>query len=419
MPRSLRVDKKYMPQVKSALRNKGYSRQIDLAADLDCSLTTVSSFLNGRAVDRQYFMAICKILGQDCQKIAALEDSSEGDETEASIYVKRPELEERCYQELLKPGAVLRVKAPKRLGKTSLIMRVIQQLEQEQDYRGAYLPFGLADKTELKDLDKLLKWFCVSAGQALGLDNELNTYWDEKYSTSKMNCTNYFEAYLLTQLSDSPVVLCLDDVDLVFPYQEVAQDFLEMLRAWHEKSKISKIWKRLRLVLVHSTDVYIRLDTNASPFNVGLTIGLPKLTLEQVEDLINQHNLELEQEQLEKLTNLVGGHPYLLHEALNHLKNNKTSSLEQLLAEATTEAGIYSSHLRSYWSIIRQNYELANALKTLVKSNQPVELKPKLKQFDYLYCLGLADFKGNEVKISCNLYKEYFKERIDGILEST
>ncbi|NER98882.1 MAG: molecular chaperone Tir [Symploca sp. SIO1B1] len=409
MPRSLRVDKKYLSQVKSALR-KSYSRQIDLAADLDYSLTTVSSFLNGRPVDRQYFMAICKILGQDCQKIAVLEDSSEGDDTEASIYVKRPDLEDRCYQELLKPGAVLRVKAPKRLGKTSLITRVIQQLEQEQDYRGAYLPFGLADKTEFKDLDKLLKWFCVSVGQALGLENQLNTYWDEKYSTSKMNCTNYFEAYLLAQLSDRQVVLCLDDVDLVFPYQEVAQDFLGMLRAWHEKSKISKIWKRLRLVLVHSTDVYIRIDTNTSPFNVGLTIDLPDFTQEQVKDLIEQHKLELKQEQLEKLTNLVGGHPYLVQEALNHLKNGKDSSLEQLLAEATTESGIYSSHLRSYWPILQENLQLRDSLKTVVEASKPVELKPN--QTHYLYSLGLVSLQGNKVTISCNLYKDYFKKRI-------
>jgi len=410
MPRSLRVDKKYLSQVKLALRNKGYSRQIDLAADLDCSLTTVSSFLNGRPVDRQYFMEICKILGQDWRKIAVLEDSSESNDIEASIYVKRPDLEDRCYQELLKPGAVLRMKAPKRLGKTSLITRVIQQLEQEKDYRGAYLPFGLAEKTEFKDLDKLLKWFCVSVGQALGLDNELNTYWDEKYSTSKMNCTNYFEAYLLAQLSDSPVVLCLDDVDLVFPYQEVAQDFLGMLRAWHEKSKISKTWKKLRLVLVHSTDVYIRLDTNTSPFNVGFTIELPKFTPKQVEYLINQYNLVLDQEQLEKLTNLVGGHPYLLQEALNNLKNNQTNSLEQLLSEATTEAGIYSSHLRSYWPILQENPQLIDSLKTVVEASKPVELKPN--QTHYLYSLGLVSLQGNKVTISCNLYKDYFKKRI-------
>jgi len=358
-------------------------------------------------------MEICKVLGQNWQKLIVPEDSSEGDETEASIYVQRPDLEKRCYQELLKPGAVLRIKAPKRLGKTSLITRVIQQLEQEQDYRGAYLPFGLAEKTEFKDLDKLLKWFCVSVGQALGLDSEMNTRWDEKYSTSKMNCTNYFEAYLLAQLSDSPVVLCLDDVDLVFPYQEVAQDFLGMLRAWHEKSKISKIWKRLRLVLVHSTDVYIKLDTNTSPFNVGLTIDLPDFTKEQVEDLIEQHKSELKQEQLDKLTNLVGRHPYLLQEALNHLKNGKDSSLDTFLTEATTEAGIYSSHLRSYWLIIQDNPDVANALKTLVEVEQPVEIKSQLKPFYNLYSLGLVNFEGNEVKIRCNLYKDYFKKHIE------
>lgn len=52
-----------------------------------------------------------------------------------------------------------------------------------------------------------------------------------------------------------------------------------MLRSWHEKGKISDVWKPLQLVLAHSTEVYITLDYHQSPFNAGVPVELEKLNL--------------------------------------------------------------------------------------------------------------------------------------------
>jgi hypothetical protein len=59
-----------------------------------------------------------------------------------------------------------------------------------------------AETEDFTNLDKFLKWFCVSVGQSLRMPNQLADYWDERFSTSKMNCTAYFEEYLLAS-SDS------------------------------------------------------------------------------------------------------------------------------------------------------------------------------------------------------------------------
>jgi len=84
------------------------------------------------------------------------------------------------------------------------------------------------------------------------MPNRLADYWDEQFSTSKMNCTHYFEQYLLAA-SASPLVLCLDEVERVFDYRDVASDFLGLLRAWHEQARTRNIWRKLRLVVVHPT----------------------------------------------------------------------------------------------------------------------------------------------------------------------
>ena len=56
-------------------------------------------------------------------------------------------------------------------------------------------------------------------------------------------------------------MLALDEVDAVFPYPDIADNFFALLRAWYEEAKTNEVWQNLRLVLVHSTDAYI-------PFNV-------------------------------------------------------------------------------------------------------------------------------------------------------
>ncbi|WP_448601724.1 AAA-like domain-containing protein, partial [Thermoleptolyngbya sp.] len=43
------------------------------------------------------------------------------------VYVDRPPSETRCYDEILRPGALIRIKAPSQMGKTSLMVRVLEQ----------------------------------------------------------------------------------------------------------------------------------------------------------------------------------------------------------------------------------------------------------------------------------------------------
>ena len=102
------------------------------------------------------------------------------------------------------------------------------------------------------------------------LANQLDDYWDKIFG-SKVNCKDYFEKYILPQI-DSPLILGLDEIDRVFQYPDIAEDFLGLLRAWHEESKRRDIWKKFRLIVVHSTEVYIPMNINQSPFNVGLPV---------------------------------------------------------------------------------------------------------------------------------------------------
>lgn len=426
MPRSLRVRAEYISQVKLAVQRNGYPRQKDLAEDLGISLATVSNFLNGRPVDYLNCIEFCRVLGQDWKEIASIENNGNSvstnedvepesiindschDEEETFIYIERPPIESSCYETILQPGSLIRIKAPSLMGKTSLMARLLTQVA-KQNYRKVSLNLHMADKTDFANLDQFLKWFCVSVGQSLGLPNRIADYWDERFSTSKVNCTDYFEQYLLANAS-SPLVLCLDEVDRVFPYQEVASDFLGLLRAWHEQAKVRNIWKKLRLIVAHSTEVYIPLNINESPFNVGLPIELPEFTPEQVRNLAQRHGLNWTDAQVRQLMDIVGGHPYLVEQAFSQLKVRHNISLEQLLETAATDAGIYGNHLRRYWRVIQQHPQLLEALKKVVTATTPVRLESM--QAYKLNSMGLVRLQGNEVVSRCNLYCQYLWDRL-------
>ncbi|WP_063800852.1 AAA-like domain-containing protein [Mastigocoleus testarum] len=321
------------------------------------------------------------------------------------IYVERPPIESICYETIKQPGSLIRIKAPSFMGKTYLVTRILNQLSQE-NYSTVNLSLELADiRTHFTDINKFLRWFCINLGRELRLGNKLDEYWDEEGMGAKVSSTTYFEEYLLAQ-SENPLVLCLDNLDLLFPHPQIYEDFFGLLRSWYEKARSRKIWKKLRLIIVHSTDVYIRLNIEQSPFNVGLPIELMEFNREQVINFARQHEVLLDLDKLEKLMELVGGHPYLLELAFAHLKIYPDISLEQILTEATTEAGIYGHHLRKHWLNIQQNLDLAKALKQIVTAQNPVQLKMMLAY--QLHSMGLVNISGNKVTLRCNLYREFF-----------
>ncbi len=338
---------------------------------------------------------------------AATPEIPEGQvDLDSAFYIERPPIEQRCQEAIQQPGSLIRIKAPRQMGKTSLMARVLHSATQ-QGHFAVPLSFQLADGKIFSDLDKLLRWFCASVGRRLKLPNRLNDYWDDIFG-SKDNCTAYFEEYLLEQI-DCPLTLGLDEVDCVFQYPDIAADFFGLLRAWHEDAKSRDIWKNFRLVVVHATEVYVPMDINQSPFNVGMPVELPEFTGEQVYDLVQLHGLNWTMAEVRELMSLVGGHPYLVRLALYHLAHQDLT-LDELVRSGTTEAGLYSDHLRRHLWSLEQNSSLLQAMKSVVMAQSAVRLDPA--QAFKLHSVGLVQLQGNDVLPRCNLYRQYLSDRL-------
>ena len=321
---------------------------------------------------------------------------------DSPFYVERPPIESDCYKEILKPGSLIRIRGPRQTGKTSLLNRVMAYAVQN-NYQIVRLNLQKADKSIFTDLNKLLRWVCLNASRQLNLVSNLDEYWDEEIG-SKVSCTVYFQAHILEKL-ETNLVVSFDEVDTIFNYPDVAEDFLALLREWHEEATIERSWRKLRLAIAHSTEVYIPLNVNQSPFNVGVPFRLPQFNPQQVQNLAQLHRLTWTIEDSYQLMAMVGGHPYLIRLALYHLARQDTT-LGRLLQTAPTHAGVYSDHLRRCLSNIKQQSELASALKQVVSVETPLQLQSSIVY--QLDSMGLIYLDGNQISPSCELYRQYF-----------
>ena len=164
-----------------------------------------------------------------------------------------------------------------------------------------------------------------------------------------------FQDYLLREI-EQPLVLVLDKIDSIFAYSEIAEDFLTLLRAWYEEAKTIKVWKKLRLVLVYSTEVYLPLSINKSPFNVGVFLELPEFLPEQIRELSCRYQLNLNTKEIEQIITMLGGHPYLIQIALHHLVTEKIT-VENFLHLVTKKKSPYNKYLQQIFNNLQQHSE--------------------------------------------------------------
>ncbi len=292
------------------------------------------------------------------------------------------------------------------MGKTSFMMRILAHAR-EQGARTVHINMRMVDQSILGDLDRALFWFCAMVGRRLGVHKRhLREHWDDIFG-AKDNCTSFFEEFLLPDDGES-LVLAIDQLDCILEAPAVALEFLSLLRVWHELGKERGAWAGLRLIIVHSTESYLPMDINSSPFNVGLPVVMSDWSAASVEELSSRHGLSLNPGQLEQLVALIGGHPYLVSVALYHLSQGVTFS--DLLASAATDEGVFADHLKFLLWHLQRHSELGAAAAQIITATEPVQL-PSALAFK-LVSLGLVHLRGNSVVFARSLYDQYLSERL-------
>jgi hypothetical protein len=221
------------------------------------------------------------------------------------FYVVRSRLENRGCEEILKPGMLMRIKSPEKMGKSLMMSRVIEYVRQN-GYRTAIIDLREANQETFKDINKFLQWLCAYVSDQLDVDQDPKENW-KKYLGANPNCTKFFEKHFLS-ITDQPLVIAFDNFDCIFDHSNIETDFCSLLRGWFEKVNTSKVWGNLRQVIVYSQESYAIKDVNQSPFNVGLSVELGELNSAELLPLANAYGLSWTKLEAKKLMDMIGGH---------------------------------------------------------------------------------------------------------------
>jgi hypothetical protein len=321
----------------------------------------------------------------------------------SQLYVEQVNIQTQGQQAISQPSGLLRIQAPAQMGKTSYLERLVAYAE-GLNYRVVRIDLRQVDKPMLRDLDQFLQWLSRKICKQLRLQVNVADRWNANFG-SKDNCTDFLEKYVLNR-SETPLLLCIDNLERVFSYPDIFEDFLSLLRFWHDQKQAP--WSDLRLVLLHVW----RKETsniNSSPFNVGQELRLPELTVLQVQNLVALHELDWLDRQVASLMELVGGHPHLIRLALYEVAQGNMT-LQTLLATADRADSLYGNHLQHHFAYLDKRPELQELMATIVHSDQPVFIAAVLLR--QLKDCGLIKYHGNEVAPANQLYRAYFRKRL-------
>ncbi len=332
----------------------------------------------------------------------ALEAPAGAVRPDSPFYIVRT-ADEQLRSQALGAGTTTTIQAGRQTGKTSLLMQALQTVRQA-DRPYVYLDFQVIEDDERATLDNLLRYMANAIAEQLDLETDPDTMW--KSTRGAVHNFNRFIHREALPAVSAPILLAIDEADQLLdaPYKK---NFFALLRAWDSRRAYDDAWRKLNLALIISTHPYLLIDDiHLSPFNVGLTITLQDFTPEQVTELNQRHGSPLTPAELPRLMEWVGGHPYLVRQALYTLVTER-QSLDQLLQRAAHRDGPFGKHLRFYRHSLQRSPQLLQAMFHIVQAGK----YPDETTLDRLTAVGLIKRTAGEWVPRCGLYQRYFREQ--------
>ncbi|MEI6432870.1 MAG: AAA-like domain-containing protein, partial [bacterium] len=202
--------------------------------------------------------------------------------SDAPSYIAR-DADQRLF-EVLKSGEYCYLLNSRQMGKSSLCVRAVQEL-QKLGVRTVYLELSEIGGANV-DAPAWYATLLNRIGRELGIHRELAAYRRERNDLSPISSLFFaLEEVALNRISE-PIVIILDEIDTVRSLTFPADEFFGALRGIYNRRVSEPSLSRLTFCLVgSSTPAELISDTRLSPFNIGERVDIRDFTRSEASPL--------------------------------------------------------------------------------------------------------------------------------------
>ena len=325
---------------------------------------------------------------------------------DSKYYLERPT--DSAFREAVQHReSLVLVKGARQMGKTSLLARGLQTAR-DQGARVVLTDFQKLPSTAFQSY----RDFLIALSELAARQLQLDLVWQRRWNNDRAPNVNFEDFWRRDVLGSvaQPTVWAIDELDRIFA-SNFGSDFCGLLRAWHNERALdpSGPWREFTVAIAYATEVHLFIrDLNQSPFNVGTRLALGDFNPAQLTELNRRHGQPLtSQAEVDRLYQLIGGHPFLARITFNSLAESG-QPFADFAANALEESGPYGDHLqRLLLSVIRSP--------ALVESLQLFLHGAKCPSDDFfrLRSAGvLAGTDATSATFRCTLYQDFLRKHL-------